>query len=222
MPRNLNHARMALAIAVASSIGLASCMLGYVQLCKLVTHTGGAPAVILAAGILILLNPGRWATPSLALLASSTLVTVVKVLVGAERPPMEEWLVGAEGPSFPSGHAAATASLWAMLVYEYRNRAVAAAGLAHTLAVAASRITLRVHYIHDVIAGVLAGAVFTISLVPVARRSPYTLLAFTGALSILLIAADPRYRTPWLLLAASIALGMVVALASSGKNMRKG
>lgn len=87
----------------------------------------------------------------------------LKLLIMRERPPVEH-LVGSAGSSFPSGHAAASAACWmaiALVVGRWFPRrvrpwfavvAVAIAGL-----VAASRALLGVHWVTDVVAGLVVG-----------------------------------------------------------------
>jgi len=93
----------------------------------------------------------------------TTVNNVVKLLVDRERPPVLH-LVGTSGSSFPSGHSAAAAAAWfafALVVTRYsprRGRAAAAAVAAVvTIAVAASRALLGVHWLTDVVAGVMLG-----------------------------------------------------------------
>jgi undecaprenyl-diphosphatase len=87
----------------------------------------------------------------------------LKLLIMRERPPVDH-LVGSAGSSFPSGHAAAAAACWmavALVVgrwFPWRVRpwfaiaAVVIAGL-----VAASRALLGVHWVTDVVAGLVVG-----------------------------------------------------------------
>ena len=87
----------------------------------------------------------------------------LKLLIMRDRPPVEH-LVGSAGSSFPSGHAAAAAACWmavALVVGRWFPRrvrpwfavgAVVIAGL-----VAASRALLGVHWVTDVVAGLVVG-----------------------------------------------------------------
>ena len=87
----------------------------------------------------------------------------LKLLIMRERPPVDH-LVGSAGSSFPSGHAAASAACWMAVAlvagrwFPRRVRpwlavvAVMIAGL-----VAASRALLGVHWVTDVVAGLVVG-----------------------------------------------------------------
>ena len=87
----------------------------------------------------------------------------VKLLVERERPPVPH-LASSSGFSFPSGHTAAAAATWAAVVLvlgrgrPFRSKAWLAAGAAAvTVAVAASRVLLGVHWLTDVIGGAALG-----------------------------------------------------------------
>lgn len=87
----------------------------------------------------------------------------LKLLIMRERPPVEH-LVGSAGSSFPSGHAAASAACW-MAIALVAGRwlsprvrpwlAVGAAAIAGL--VAASRALVGVHWLTDVVAGLVVG-----------------------------------------------------------------
>jgi membrane-associated phospholipid phosphatase len=94
-------------------------------------------------------------------------VTIVnnglKLWIMRDRPPVDH-LVGSAGSSFPSGHAAASAACWMAIALVVGRRfpsrirpwfavgAVVIAGL-----VAASRALLGVHWVTDVVAGLVVG-----------------------------------------------------------------
>jgi membrane-associated phospholipid phosphatase len=88
---------------------------------------------------------------------------VLKWLIDRERPDVAH-LVGTSGSSFPSGHSAAAAATWFALAlvvgrrWSRRRRSLAAAVAALiSVAVAASRALLGVHWLTDVVAGLLVG-----------------------------------------------------------------
>ena len=134
-----------------------------------VTDLGNWPVVPLIGIPLLLIEwrraPSRYALPFLvAVFAGDKLITNgIKVLVDRARPtlnPIAETL----GPSFPSGHSSTAASFYAALELILARRrsarvrallAGAAGGIA--VAVASSRVLLDVHWLSDVIAGVLVG-----------------------------------------------------------------
>jgi membrane-associated phospholipid phosphatase len=87
----------------------------------------------------------------------------VKLLVDRERPPVPH-LASSSGFSFPSGHAAAAAATWAAVALVLgRGRPwpvkawLGTVAAAVTVAVAASRVLLGVHWVTDVVAGVALG-----------------------------------------------------------------
>ena len=107
-----------------------------------------------------------WSAPAFmatAVVSQLVVTNLIKVAVGRERSDIAR-LVGATGFSFPSGHTAASAAVYAAIalaVGRGRNRRTKAipAGVAGgiTVAVATSRVLLRVHWLTDVIAGVALG-----------------------------------------------------------------
>jgi membrane-associated phospholipid phosphatase len=123
------------------------------------------PLALVLAIVEYVRRPSRWILPFLlAVVAGNVLlVTGIKDVLDRVRPefnPMAETL----GPSFPSGHSAGAAAFWcavALLVARGRTphqRALIfgiAAGVA--AGVACSRVMLGVHWLSDVIAGVLFG-----------------------------------------------------------------
>lgn len=87
----------------------------------------------------------------------------LKWMIMRDRPDVDH-LVGSGGSAFPSGHTAAAAACWAAvaLVVSARMRVdtrrwIAALAIAVAVLVAASRVMLGVHWLTDVIAGLVVG-----------------------------------------------------------------
>lgn len=148
------------------------------------THLGGSTLLIPAMAVVGLviayrhrrLGHARWAALGFLVTVGVGIVIVnnsLKWLVDRDRPTVTH-LASAGGSSFPSGHSAAAAACWAglTLVGSRRlrrglRRCAAAAAAAIAAAVAASRVLLGVHWLTDVIAGVVVGWVwfFVVALV---------------------------------------------------------
>ena len=158
-----------------------------------VTDLGDWPIVPLI-GIAVLLYelrraPSRYLLPFLlAVFVGDKLVTNgIKDLVDRARPtlnPIAETL----GPSFPSGHSSTAASFYAALALILARRrgarvrallAGAAGGIA--VAVASSRVLLDVHWLSDVVAGVLARLGLVRALRRRVRRPPAAVRRADGA-----------------------------------------
>ncbi len=131
---------------------------------------GGATALLLPLMALIGLAGfvSRRSWVALGYLATTGCGIVIvnntlKLIVDRERPLVDH-LVGSSGSSFPSGHSAAAAACWAAIALVAAPRAsrnvrallVLSAAIV-ALFVAASRALLGVHWLTDVIAGVIVG-----------------------------------------------------------------
>jgi membrane-associated phospholipid phosphatase len=109
--------------------------------------------------------PNRWIPPFLitVVVGEVVLVNTVKQLLHRVRPtfnPIAETL----GPSFPSGHSATAAALYAAVALVLarrrspRTRAIlAGSAAAVAVGVACSRVMLGVHWLSDVVAGLAFG-----------------------------------------------------------------
>jgi membrane-associated phospholipid phosphatase len=134
-----------------------------------VTDFGDVPLFAII-GVVVLLyelrrRPNRWIVPfTLVVVIGDKLITnAIKDLADRARPtlnPIAETL----GPSFPSGHSSTAASFYAALALimargrSARARALlagSAGGIA--AAVATSRVLLDLHWVSDVVAGVMLG-----------------------------------------------------------------
>jgi undecaprenyl-diphosphatase len=136
---------------------------------QLVTDLGSAPVaivVLVAASIVgVVVAPSRWIPPFLltVLIGEVVIVNSIKHLLGRVRPTFNP-VAATLGPSFPSGHSATAAALYAavaLVLARRRSRQVRAllAGVAVAIAVgvACSRVMLGVHWLSDVIAGLAFG-----------------------------------------------------------------
>jgi membrane-associated phospholipid phosphatase len=104
----------------------------------------------------------------------------VKHLVQRARPVVAEPLVLIESYAFPSGHAAGSAAFYvctaAWLLAHLRHRprrlrwSVGVAAAAMVLWVSLSRLYLGVHYLSDVLAGMLLGSLWVLLWLAAARR----------------------------------------------------
>lgn len=140
-----------------------------VDVLKLVTELGSTYMVAIALAVTgIIAYHRRRQVEILVFLATvgigqNLLNNGIKAIVDRERPAVLQ-LVGAHGPSFPSGHAAAAAACWAAIAFVLAHdssRLVRAAygGVAVLIAVAVatSRALLGVHWLTDIVAGLFVG-----------------------------------------------------------------
>ncbi|MGH4008248.1 MAG: phosphatase PAP2 family protein [Pseudonocardiaceae bacterium] len=97
----------------------------------------------------------------------------VKQLVSRDRPSLANAVLGAQGFSFPSGHAVGTTVVWLLLAWMVghwmiRRRAVQIAAwtgaLLMIVAVGVTRVYLGVHFPSDVLAGWALGAAWAVTI----------------------------------------------------------
>ena len=136
---------------------------------RLVTYLGD-PALVTAGSLLTLLVLLRRGARRLALyvllvrLGALLLSTTLKLAVARARPVFELPVASAFGYSFPSGHALGGSAFWlstAVVLLPLVRRGLRpwllAGAVAVGLLVAASRVLLGVHYLSDVVAGLVLG-----------------------------------------------------------------
>jgi membrane-associated phospholipid phosphatase len=118
----------------------------------------------------------RWREPmvvALAVAGEVGIFLVVTLLVDRERPPVRHLDDAPPTSSFPSGHTAAAIALYgavAVLASERARSALlrrlfVAAAVVIPLLVAASRMYRGMHFLSDVLGGVLLGAVWLLAVV---------------------------------------------------------
>jgi undecaprenyl-diphosphatase len=166
-----------------------------VDTAKLLAIGGSVGMLLVFAGIAAIVLIWRRAplalalTPIVALLAAGTVAGLVKALVDRARPAGALRLASESGASFPSGHATdttafvlATALVIAIVILRRplaRGATIAAAGLV-SIAMAASRLLLGVHWPTDVEAGLTLGVGVALASVVAAMLS-IRLLPSAGA-----------------------------------------
>ncbi len=134
-----------------------------------VSLLGGTPAMILVAVAVSTYEyvrtrrPAVFAFVALVLVGEVVVVNLTKFAVDRARPTISQ-LTGFSGTSFPSGHAATAAATFgaaALLLGRGRSRSVRvmlAGGVAAiAFAVATTRVLLGVHWLTDVVAGLIVG-----------------------------------------------------------------
>jgi undecaprenyl-diphosphatase len=139
------------------------------QMLQLVTDLASTPVTVLVLAVVIVVEtiraPNRWVPPFLltVVIGEVLLVNTVKQLLDRVRPSFNP-VAATLGPSFPSGHSATAAALYASVALVLarkrspRVRALLAGGAAGiAVGVATSRVMLDVHWLSDVIAGLAFG-----------------------------------------------------------------
>lgn len=143
---------------------------GIESIARLFTWLGGpiGTAVVAGLAVVVLLRAARRGDAVfvvLAVLGSTALVAVLKVIYERARPDNGSAIPLPHSYSFPSGHAATAVVLYGalglLLAGRARSRPRAAAWLAAAffmaLAIGASRVLLNVHFVSDVAAGFAVG-----------------------------------------------------------------
>ena len=146
---------------------------------RIVTQLGSISLIIVlcvvVAAIETLRTRSAWILPFLVVVlgGEEILTYSIKELANRTRPSFDPAAVSGLGPSFPSGHSATSAAFYAgvaLLLGRRRGHAARAlltgfaVGIA--VAVASSRVLLDVHWLSDVVAGLLLGwAWFAVSAI---------------------------------------------------------
>lgn len=143
---------------------------GLTSLAIAVTNMGSPVGVALIAVAAAAVSWWRVGSARPAILILTTLVvagavsTLTKLIVGAHRPAQAVQLVVETDPSFPSGHVTGTLALLgalAVVVGHHGGRAVSSAvvalAAAVTMVIALTRLYLGVHWVTDIVGGLLIG-----------------------------------------------------------------
>lgn len=150
---------------------------------RVITELGGtwvvAAVALTVAAVEIARTRDRWVAPFLltVILGGTLLTETIKAIVDRARPELEP-VAATLGPSFPSGHTWTAAASWAAFALIAARwwgprawPALAGAAVGIAIAVAISRVLLNVHWLTDVLAGLVFGwAWFAICVVAFGGR----------------------------------------------------
>ncbi len=132
------------------------------KLLAFLAHSGDSWFDLIALFVLWLFAPNPWHSMA-TLMAGSIIVLAlfvlaVKFLIGRKRPEGEWGAVyrNTDPHSFPSGHAARTAML-TFLAFAFGTAWLGIVLGVWCILVCLARVSLRVHYISDILAGILLG-----------------------------------------------------------------
>jgi len=106
----------------------------------------------------------------IVLLPSIWLNSFLKDTFKMPRPPPEQQLVPETGYGFPSGHAQGSTVLWGFLSTQVRKNWFYIVSIILIALISFSRIYLAVHYVHDVVGGLIIGVVYLVLFI---KLEPY-------------------------------------------------
>lgn len=128
-----------------------------------ITNSGSHPVhFILASIIFWCFNKKTGIRAIYVILFSAFLAIFAKNILVMPRPPEHLHKMEEEGFGFPSAHAQVSAGFWGYLGGITRNQKIIIIGAAAVILVSLSRVYLGVHYIGDVIAGILFGLIIAL------------------------------------------------------------
>jgi undecaprenyl-diphosphatase len=148
------------------------------DLAEVLTWLGSTPVIWAAMAIVAVIALRRrryWdaAVAATGLLVGQLIRDAISVLVGRARPPRADWLVSADGYSFPSGHTTnavlgwglIVALAWPWLTKQWQRVGAVAAAAVIAVVVGATRAYLGVHWPSDVLGGwSLGGVLLTVAV----------------------------------------------------------
>jgi membrane-associated phospholipid phosphatase len=145
----------------------------FVTVMRVVSDSGSARAWQVTLGLVALWLLWRrlWRLAAFVVvtgLGSSVLNSAAKAAVNRPRPLVEHPLLHFPGASFPSGHAQAAVTGYAVLLLVFLpvlsprwRRAAVVVAVFMVLAIGFSRVALAAHYVSDVVAGFILGGAWT-------------------------------------------------------------
>jgi membrane-associated phospholipid phosphatase len=128
-----------------------------------ITNSGSHPVYFILASIIFWCFSKKTGIRAMyVILFSAFLAIFAKNILVMPRPPEHLHKMEVEGFGFPSAHAQVSAGFWGYLGGITRNQKIILIGAAAVILVSLSRVYLGVHYIGDVIAGILFGLLIAV------------------------------------------------------------
>ncbi|MFB6154117.1 MAG: phosphatase PAP2 family protein [Halodesulfurarchaeum sp.] len=124
----------------------------------------------------------------LVVVVALTAVTAAKAAFGLPRPPAELRAIAADGYGFPSGHATGATALGVSLAWlldEPSRRTRWMGAIVFGAGIAATRVALGVHYLGDVLVGMVLGSMAAAVTITATRDRVWAGLGLAVGLSIL-------------------------------------
>lgn len=130
----------------------------------------GTETFYIAAGLAIyyMISPSIGFFTIFSLVLSGSLNSFLKDLLAMPRPSNPK--IPVEGYGFPSGHAQNTTVFWEVFTLLTRSSCVTVLSILLISIVSYSRIYLNVHFVHDVVGGVVIGLLLSLALYIFHRR----------------------------------------------------
>ena len=189
---------------------------------KVVTNIGSEPFYIFLASLIFwCLNKKTGIRVMYVIMFSAYTALVAKNLFGMPRPPDYLHKVTENEFGFPSGHAQVSSGFWGYLGIRSRNNRIIIVGAVAVILVSFSRLYLGVHYLGDVVGGIILG--LTVAFISYkgeavclkrfnrqSRNSKY-LIALSFPIILVLTASMQKS-----LLQEQIELGLVMASVGAG------
>lgn len=136
-------------------------------------HSGDSWFIEVALFVLWLFSKDKWhqmlAWMAGCVIVLAVLVLAIKFLIRRRRPEGDWGAIyrNTDPHSFPSGHAARTAML-AVLAFAFGPVWLGCLFIAWALLVSLARVWMGVHYLSDILAGILLGVLFALATLPLA------------------------------------------------------
>ena len=112
----------------------------------------------------------RWSYGFTYIIILSFSIILLKNLFNLSRPPKKFHKVEVSDMGFPSGHSSAINGWSSWLIYLKPSRWIITFGVTTAIIVMVSRLYLGVHYLRDVLGGLLLGIIFVLSGILYIRR----------------------------------------------------